>query len=328
MTRTLTPAASSTLPSAIDWIFTLASLWFVGGLYLDGWAHVHVPGLETFFTPWHAVLYSGFFATFVASSFALWKSRSQPELKPYRLAFFAGLVFILGGVLDLTWHTLLGIEANIAALLSPPHLLLATSGFMLVSSPLRAAWNRKTPTVPAMLSLGITYAMLTFFTMYAVPLLQGVGVVDMWQSKSSGVMGVLIFSILLSGVMLFFMRRWTLPAGALALILLPAQLGLVVLDRVEADVIQLYYLTVAISVVALEVLRFLLKPSTQRIFAFRSMAFLMPAVFSLTYFLAVLLTGRMGWEIHLWLGTVFASGVFGVLLSYLVLPPEVTPEVV
>ncbi len=37
----------------------------VSGLYADGWAHVNVPGLETFFTPWHGVLY-GSFALLVA----------------------------------------------------------------------------------------------------------------------------------------------------------------------------------------------------------------------------------------------------------------------
>ena len=38
------------------------SAWLIGGVFLDGWAHVNLPGLETFFTPWHAVLYSGFLA--------------------------------------------------------------------------------------------------------------------------------------------------------------------------------------------------------------------------------------------------------------------------
>ena len=32
----------------------------VGGVYADGWAHLNVVGLESFFTPWHAVLYGGF----------------------------------------------------------------------------------------------------------------------------------------------------------------------------------------------------------------------------------------------------------------------------
>src|SRR5437588_240720 len=38
--------------------------WLIGGVYLDGWAHRHRANLETFFTPWHAVLYAGFLALF------------------------------------------------------------------------------------------------------------------------------------------------------------------------------------------------------------------------------------------------------------------------
>ena len=46
-----------------DWMVVLASLWFMGGMFLDGWAHANLASsLETFFTPWHAVLYSGFLA--------------------------------------------------------------------------------------------------------------------------------------------------------------------------------------------------------------------------------------------------------------------------
>ena len=45
-----------------DWVMVLLSAWFLGGLYLDGWAHHHLAELESFFTPWHAVFYSGFVA--------------------------------------------------------------------------------------------------------------------------------------------------------------------------------------------------------------------------------------------------------------------------
>ncbi|MDQ6878523.1 MAG: hypothetical protein M3082_12700, partial [Candidatus Dormibacteraeota bacterium] len=45
-----------------DWTAILLSTWLIGGLFLDGWAHNHVASLETFFTPWHAVLYSGYAA--------------------------------------------------------------------------------------------------------------------------------------------------------------------------------------------------------------------------------------------------------------------------
>ncbi len=45
-----------------DWLMALVSIWWMGGLFVDAWAHSNVPQLETFFTPWHAVLYSGFLA--------------------------------------------------------------------------------------------------------------------------------------------------------------------------------------------------------------------------------------------------------------------------
>ena len=45
-----------------DWVVLAASAWLVGGALLDGWAHIHIALLDTFFTPWHGVLYSGFAA--------------------------------------------------------------------------------------------------------------------------------------------------------------------------------------------------------------------------------------------------------------------------
>src|SRR5215813_7543686 len=41
-----------------EWAVAFFATWFVIGSYLDGWAHTHrLP--DSFFTPWHAVIYSG-----------------------------------------------------------------------------------------------------------------------------------------------------------------------------------------------------------------------------------------------------------------------------
>src|SRR5215472_9146665 len=48
-----------------DWIMVIVSIWWLGGLFIDGWAHSNIPQLETFFTPWHAVFYSGYLAVAV-----------------------------------------------------------------------------------------------------------------------------------------------------------------------------------------------------------------------------------------------------------------------
>src|SRR2546426_159920 len=61
----LTAATTTESPKTsvrFDWIMALVSIWWMGGLFVDAWAHSNVPQLETFFTPWHAVLYSGFLA--------------------------------------------------------------------------------------------------------------------------------------------------------------------------------------------------------------------------------------------------------------------------
>jgi hypothetical protein len=44
-------------------ITVLLAVWMTAGIFIDGWAHINIPRLETFFTPWHAVFYSGFLAT-------------------------------------------------------------------------------------------------------------------------------------------------------------------------------------------------------------------------------------------------------------------------
>jgi hypothetical protein len=45
-----------------NFITILIGLWLMIGLFVDGWAHNNLQSLETFFTPWHAIFYSGFLA--------------------------------------------------------------------------------------------------------------------------------------------------------------------------------------------------------------------------------------------------------------------------
>ena len=47
----------------------------VGGVYVDGWAHLNVGSPETFFTPWHGVLYGGFSLLVVWLAWMVWPRR-------------------------------------------------------------------------------------------------------------------------------------------------------------------------------------------------------------------------------------------------------------
>jgi hypothetical protein len=126
---------------------SLLSGWLLAGLTLDAWAHSNLTTLETFFTPWHAVFYSGFTAT------AAWvvvmvvrnvrQGRSGVGVIPvgYGWTVVALAVFGLSGIADGLWHTLWGIDTDINILFSPSHLGLGASMVIIVTSPLRAMWT-------------------------------------------------------------------------------------------------------------------------------------------------------------------------------------------
>lgn len=141
---TMTPPPSSG-DRRFDWAMIAVCSWFLGGLYLDGWAHNHIPQLETFFTPWHGVFYSGFLA--VAGLTVATLLRNHAKGAPWRRALPLGylgsllgvVVFAAGGIGDMSWHEFFGIEADVEALFSPTYLTLALGMTLIVSGPFRRA---------------------------------------------------------------------------------------------------------------------------------------------------------------------------------------------
>jgi hypothetical protein len=156
-----------------DLVTALIGLWIVVGVHFDGWAHVHVRGLEDFFTPWHASFYSGL------AAFAVWlgvialrvrrpEDTAWQTIQRLPLGYRAGAVgtaiFAAGGAVDLLWHQLLGIESSIDALLSPPHLALL-AGVLLMSTTGWRSQRALSPvaTVPELISLTSAVMIAGFF---------------------------------------------------------------------------------------------------------------------------------------------------------------------
>src|SRR5262245_7809532 len=103
--RPQTRAASRPLGGLkFDWAMILLAAWFLGGLYLDGWAHTHGKVDQSFFTPWHAVLYSGQFAVtiFLAVHWRRNRNRGygwrQALPAGYEMSFLGGLLWFPAGV--------------------------------------------------------------------------------------------------------------------------------------------------------------------------------------------------------------------------------------
>ena len=170
-----------------DLLMVFLSFWFLCGLFLDGWAHNHGRVDDSFFTPWHAVFYSGFTIVAIAHLWILYRNVnrgiafSQALPDGYNLSLLGVAIFALGGLGDMVWHTVFGIEENIEALLSPTHLMLGLGMFLIFSAPLRSFVARATKGggwlkwLPAILSMSFTISVMTFFLQYLFPLSFPVG---------------------------------------------------------------------------------------------------------------------------------------------------------
>ncbi len=312
----------------------LCSSWMVVGLYLDGWAHRHLHDLDTFFTPWHGVLYSGFLACaglltwrrFRRSDMASLQSANLPP--GYQLSFIGVVVFALGGVGDLIWHTLLGVEADLDALLSPTHLALAAGGVLILSGPFRAEWLRQRraaltfpQAVPMLASLTLTLSVFTFFTQFAHPL------VHLWSAgpppshpfmpQALGIASILLQTALLTGAILLVVRRWHLPFGSLSLVM---ALNAALMGGLENH---LGFAWVGlISGLIADVLLWTLKPSISRHAAFRVFASVVPAMFYALYFAVLATAAGVWWSAPMWAGSIVLAGAIGWMLSVLILPPS------
>lgn len=162
----------------LDYAVGICCVWISGGFFLDAWAHGHVP-MESFFTPYHAVFYSGMLAlALVVLAYALqYRARgydwANAVPRCYRLALVGIPMFILAGLGDMLWHRFLGIEEGVDALLSPTHQILGLSVFFLASGPIRsvlADGHRATTLarqLPLVLGLGTWLILAHFGTAYA-----------------------------------------------------------------------------------------------------------------------------------------------------------------
>ncbi|MDQ3251843.1 MAG: hypothetical protein M3P86_06015 [Actinomycetota bacterium] len=327
-----------------DWWVAALSGWLVGGFLLDVWAHHSLPATqETFFTPWHGVLYSGFLAVaaFLVGTFVreIARGRAPREAMPAGYgASLAGVgIFFAGGLGDVAWHLLFGIEVDVEALLSPSHLALVLGAGLIVSGPLRSAWGRGEAGLPAVLSLGYAMLAVAFVTEVGSPFATpwaaaGVQTVEPWAGVSSrteptatgqalGVVGILLQTAVLMGFVLPAVRRWAsaLPFGSLTLLFAFAATTALTHGQYR-------FVPVALAAGLLaDLLLRALEPSAEQATAMRAFAFAVPVALYGLYFLALAFTGGVWWTAELWTGSILLAGGVGVLVSYLVLPSAAAP---
>ncbi len=335
----LVHAPSSTRATPAQNLITIVlGWWLMIGIFVDGWAHQHLAGeIESFFTPWHAIFYSGFTATALWVLWLAWQGwragRRGLAAFPagYHLAALGVPVFALGGVGDLTWHTVFGIEVDLDALLSPTHLILFLGAELLVLAPLAAAWaepeGRRAPLAvrwTAVLAATAALSFASFMHMYLWALLL---VPNGTSDNRAALAFTLVTAVILAAPPLYLLRRFQMPPGALAVMYAVNTLLMVVMTVGLAQGGPLVLLMAGIGLV-LDLIAWVLRPSPQRIYAFRAFGALLGLVTWFGFYVAVLLTQGLSMSLELWAGVCVMTGLGGLALSALIVPPALPREAV
>ena len=326
-------------------LFIGFGLWMIVGLFLDGWAHSEQRP-DSFFTPWHGVLYSGFAGAAGSAFIQLTQQRrlgrSWLDAVPsgYRTSMVGLVLFGMGGVGDLVWHQAFGVEVNLAALVSPTHLLLMVGGILALTGPFRTAWQTPvdspsiTSLLPALVSLILATGMALFFTFYLSPFGQTIvarfpgsatdlhdfsrpsaaGFVQLREMWAIG--GILLTTVLVMVPVLLVLVRWHPPVGSLLV-----YFAAVAIFEGAASEFRRWPLMLAVLGAGI------VAEALARRSSIRVLAGVVPATLWLGYFAVTAVLYDVGWTAELWTGAVTLGAMTGLALSLIAVPPARPAEI-
>lgn len=328
-------------------VTTLVGTWLTAGLMLDAWAHNNVPQLETFFTAWHLVFYTGFFATAAWIGWSvrqpLFDRRFRDIPTGYGAAVVGVAVFAVSAAGDMTWHLVFGIEQNTAILFSPTHLGLGASMVAILLAPVRAAWADRTLAtaprlgrlLPAVLSTALATTVVLLFLQYGNALVHSSG--DMVvafstldeRSTSNLVTEMALTNLVLLLPVLALARRWTMPIGTTAIVYaVAAALSAAVADFSNVELM----IGLIVAGLGIDLLVRWLRPGPQRPLQFRILAAAAPLLVWTVYIATAYATspplfnpdGTVEAQPELYAGAPVVQALLGLLAGILLMPIATT----
>ncbi|MEV0109895.1 hypothetical protein AB0H42_26640 [Nocardia sp. NPDC050799] len=329
------------------WALAAAAAWVVTGLQVDSFAHSTVPDLETFWTPWHAVLYSGIACCGLV---LFWLLRPRlPQTLTYRILLHetppalrlpvVGMAFLLvGGAIDTLWHNLFGIEKGLEIFFSPSHFLIVIGMALVASGPalmLAASLVRRLAggdAVLVLISAALTAIPMHIYTEHAGALeepLLGTGDSPMKSFSLDAQMmhGYVGSTVLLLLPILVLARRWSLPAGMpTALVMIPALAVGLVLGEAQNPWLPA---TVAVATALTEVAARTAAPALRRYSPdtrWSALGFLAPiAVWGAVLTLGHVIAG-VQWPLHMVTGLLTLVALTGLGTAFVVRRVTLVPD--
>ena len=323
LAATRTRAVAALSDRSVDRVFVVLAGWLMTGVFSDAWAHIsRLP--DSFWTPWHGVLYSGLLACGVFL-FVLRYQRSGALAQGYDLSLIGFAIGAFGGVADAIWHTVFGIEFDIDAAVSPSHLIIAGAILLVVTGPARVAWRRRAFGLPAALSTLYGLSILTVIVDYANPFARvfGSGAAPASHDVGQLMQGEALFAFtayaaLLVGFVLVTTRSGGASPWWLALIVGGNMAAMTLVNGpLHPEAVPAFLLVSLVSGAIAVALALWLRPSRANPAGTLVLAFTLPALAVAVYAVAVLAMGPTWWTATFWCGLIAVGGLTGLLLATL-----------
>jgi hypothetical protein len=274
------------------------ALCIIAGMTLDAWAHVHGATDNTFFTPWHAILYTGLFGSVAWYGYLTY--RQVAPLAAHRLGLSMGPLVALFGLADLLWHSWFGFEQDLQAQLSPPHIALAVVLALLVSIPSRQRNSHGQLTWWGALAGSMAAVVILTLLMFVSPITAVYA--ELYSGDTVVGLGVTGFLLFVSTWLIVFqwMRRHDAPFGAFTV----ASGLLGVSQAISKGEWRFVALLLLVGVMT----EWIGRKTGQ---ASRVATMVWPGSFALGYFLLLKYTSTLAWGPSVWGGVVVMAVAIG-----------------
>lgn len=317
----------------LDWGFIAFSAILVGAGYYDAWINRHPP-----LPSWeHIPLQVSWLAItlYLAGAGALaWRrDHDLRSLVPdgYELSLVGCAIFLSGIVISGWWTDAFGRDFGVPAIFRVPNLLQIAGGGLIVVGPLRASAARGEllagPT--AVVSGVFLLAAVTFFTQFDHPYIDAYAAVggvlmpppnspfDLYNYREEvlGVLGLLMQTAAVTGVILWILRQTRLPVGSITLMLGATSL----LAGAQLGHYNLALVGLAVGVLG-DIALVLARPRADRLLTIRLFSVAIGVLLSGLYLLYLQVGPGTWWPADLTFGTVLACAIVGGLVSYVVFP--------
>jgi len=341
MTTTLSRQDTSTVTGTHlatqreDLIGALFGLALVGGVLADAWAHTNILStLESFFTPWHALLYGGFAGTAAWTWWlafrhrrrnARWWANAWPA--GYKLGAIGSLIFLVGGAADMFWHQIFGIETSLRITMSPSHMMLSIGGALLLTSQMRSWWasgegGLRTVTGVLSASLGTMMGVILIIGMSGVvtiaPTREYVAVTGGNASTTGAAQGIqayLVGTLVILIPVLLMLRRRATPIAATGIAGLLGLFSMLQREFPMPLTAALIGMVVAAAVADTVVYRLDIRRGIDAPGRLPIAGAIIAGSLWAGHLIGLQLGAGIRWPVELWAGTVVLTAVLGALLG-------------